>query len=470
MVETFNSPEGAVFSAPASPAVSFVEVASGPQSFAPVTAQAFDATPVAAPATTLDLGTPIAGYDRSATPVKDSTPSVPASDMGAFKSDAQVKYQASDKVPAVASDRTRIGADESPKINVGPINPSKQADILIGKDGAVHVAKGLTDTGKPLKEYNVQVEAGVDSKVTEKVLSDLGEHIKSQAPDVVPRITSQKDGDGKDIVSSDFKDSFREKFNKGGNPDEKLPDDPSMPPGGGGGGGGGGGCDGGNTPKPDANVDNESDNGKDGKDSRDGRDSSISGGAFRDLSGKLSDMNPVQYNSWLSNVMPDDFAAEMGPPPWDAKKLAAYMSKHSKEIKDRMGKRAASLDKEGDKDGAKAINDFADNFDKMANDPSKMEQFAGTMSSFAERASNGVANTGDVHAMFDKNSALEQAIRNSQLVETAKKYDHSQPDGRADFSKINGDNAARLVAELQKAPPPKIVDGRIKPNPLFGLD
>ena len=470
MVESFGSSEGAVFSAPATPAVSFVEVASGPQSFAPVQTVAFDATTVAAPAaTTLDLSTPIAkGYEAPVVVAKDSTPAV-SSDIGAFKSNDQVKYQTSDKLAAIGSDRTKIGADESPKINVGPVNPAKPADIVIGKDGSVSVAKGLTDTGKPLKEYNVQVEAGADSKVTEKVLSDLGEHIKGQAPDVVPRISAQKDADGKDIVSNDFKDQFREKFNKGGNPDEKLPDDPNMPPGG---GGGGGGCDGGNGPKPDGGLDNDTDNGKDGKDGKDdgGRDSINPGtGAFRDLSSKLSDMNPVQYNSWLSNVMPDNFAEEMGPPPWDPKKLAAYMSKHSKEIKDKMGKRAAALDKEGDKDGAKAINDFADNFDKLSQDPAKMEQFAGTMSNFAQRANDGTANTGDVHAMFDKNSALEQAIRNSQLVETAKKYDHSK-DGSADFNKINSENAARLVAELQKAPPAKFADGKVKPNPLFGLD
>ena len=57
--------------------------------------------------------------------------------------------------------------------------------------------------------------------------------------------------------------------------------------------------------------------------------------------------------------------------------------------------------------------------------------------------------------MFDNNSNLEGAIRRSQMLESAKKYDTSAG-GDADLSKLSPDNAASLIADLQRAPVPKV--------------
>jgi hypothetical protein len=292
--------------------------------------------------------------------------------------------------------------------------------------------------------------------------------IKSQSPDVVPRLNVLKGENGQDLISSDFRDSFRDKF-------EIAPVDKSLPDGksdgggcdgggcdgggggGGRGGGGGGGCDGGGggggggSDIPETNTDNNTDRRVDG-----GSDTSVSGSrAFNELAGKLTDMNAVNYGNWLASTMPDGFMEELGPPPWDPKKLAAYLSKHSKEIKDKMGKRASALDKQGDKEGSKAINDFADSFEKVAQDPARLDKFATAMADFTERASNGSANPSDVHAMFDNNSGLEGAIRRSQMLEGAKKYDTSLG-GEADLSKLNAEKAAALIADLQRAPVDKV--------------
>ena len=415
---------------------------------------------------TLDFA-PLPGYDtgKTVSTVATDTPSVVkpevetrvAVDSAHFKSDNLVRYQTSDKLPAITSDRAQLGTGESPRINVGP--QSGNADILVGKDGTVSLAQGLS--GKTLKEYNVQVEAGADSKITEKALTDLGAMIKAQSPDVLPRLNVAKGASGEDLVSSEFRDGFRDKFEKAP-VDKTLPDGQSDLGGGGGGcdggGGGGGGCDrgggggggggGGELPETDNTDTND-------KSINDRRTDVTNNGRFSELAGKLTDMNPVKYSNWMADVMPDGFMEEMGPPPWDPKKLAAYMAKHAKEIQEKMGKRASALDKQGDKEGSKAINDFAAGFEKTANNPAALEAFAGTFANFAERAESGKANPADVHAMFDNNSNLEGAIRRSQMLESAKKYDTSAG-GDADLSKLSPDNAASLIADLQRAPVPKV--------------
>lgn len=422
---------------------------------APMIAESVALSPTASTMTSLDFA-PLPGYDAKPAAAVDSQ---------FFKSENGAQYQTSDKVQPVAADRPVLSSGESPRINVAPATAENagKADILVGKDGTVSLAEGLA--GKTLKEYNVQVEAGADPKLAEKALTDLGSMIKSQSPDVVPRLNVLKGENGQDLISSDFRDSFRDKFEIAP-VDKTLPDgksdgggggcDGGGCDGGGGGGGGGGGCDGGGgggggSDIPETNTDNNTDKRVDG-----GTDTSVSGSrAFNELAGRLTDMNAVNYGNWLASSMPDGFMEELGPPPWDPKKLAAYLSKHSKEIKDKMGKRASALDKQGDKEGSKAINDFADSFEKVAQDPARLDKFATAMADFTERASNGSANPSDVHAMFDNNSGLEGAIRRSQMLEGAKKYDTSLG-GEADLSKLNAEKAAALIADLQRAPVDKV--------------
>lgn len=421
---------------------------------APMMAESVSISPTA---TSIDFS-PLPGYDAKPAAAIDSQ---------FFKSENGAQYQTSDKVQPVAADRATLNTGESPRINVAPATAENagKADILVGKDGTVSLAEGLA--GKTLKEYNMQIEAGADAKLAEKALTDLGAMIKNQSPDAVPRLNVLKGENGEDLLSSDFRDTFRDKFEVAP-VDKTLPDgqtdgggcDGGGCDGGGGGGGGGGGCDGGgggggggrnDMPETDTSTDTKTDTRVDN-----GSDKSTSGTrAFNELAGKLTDMNAASYGNWLSSSMPEGFMEELGPPPWDPKKLAAYLSKHSKDIKDKMGKKASALDKQGDKEGAKAINDFADNFEKVTQDPARLDKFASSMSEFTERASNGSANPSDVHAMFDNNAGLEGAIRRSQMLEGAKKYDTSLG-GEADLTKLNAEKAAALIAELQRAPVTKV--------------
>jgi len=387
---------------------------------------------------------------------KISTADVPT----AFKSNDTTKYQVNEGLQAVASDRSKIGEGESPKINVQPKNDSQPADIVIRKDGTVDMAKGIADSDKPLSQYNVQVEDGVDAKVTEKVLDDLGSMIHDKCPNCTPRIESGKDSGGGDLVSSDYRDLFQERYRPVDPEDEALPDDPELPDGGGGGGGGG---DGGCGPQPDDELspeDEEFDGGEGGEDGEGGGAYPERGfQALKDMSTAMGDMHANHYANWMmASMLPPELLAELGDPPWTAekmKKLQEYLKTHGKDIKKNISDRAAALEKQGDTEGAKALNDFGTNMESICNDPAKLEQFSTAFANFADKASHGEANTTDVHAMFENNAALEAAIRNSQLVETAKKYDTSQG-GNPDLEKVRKDNGDKLIAELQRNPtPPK---------------
>ena len=89
----------------------------------------------------------------------------------------------------------------------------------------------------------------------------------------------------------------------------------------------------------------------------------------------------------------------------------------------------------------------------MAADPdqTKMENFAGALNNFSDRTNSGKASPTDVHAMFDNNALLEGAVRRSQMLENAKKYDTSLG-GEADLSKIGQDKIAIMVGDMQRAP------------------
>ncbi|MCC7531349.1 MAG: hypothetical protein IT342_22780 [Candidatus Melainabacteria bacterium] len=137
------------------------------------------------------------------------------------------------------------------------------------------------------------------------------------------------------------------------------------------------------------------------------------------------------------------------------KKLQEYLKTHGKDIKKNIGDRAAALEKQGDTEGAKALNDFGTNMESICNDPAKLEQFSTAFANFYDKAAHGEANTTDVHAMFGNDPKLEAAIRNSHLVETARKYDTSQG-GAPDLEKVRKDHGDKLIAELQRNPtPPK---------------
>ena len=157
-------------------------------------------------------------------------------------------------------------------------------------------------------------------------------------------------------------------------------------------------------------------------------------------------------------MLPPELLAELGDPPWSAekmKKLQEYLKTHGKDIKKNIGDRAAALEKQGDTEGAKALNDFGTNMETICNDPAKLEQFSTAFANFYDKAAHGEANTTDVHAMFGNDPKLEAAVRNSQLIETAKKYDTSQG-GAPDLEKVRKDNGDKLIAELQRNPtPPK---------------
>ncbi|OPZ83190.1 MAG: hypothetical protein BWY75_03129 [bacterium ADurb.Bin425] len=342
---------------------------------------------------------------------------------------------------------------------------ARQADIVIGKDGKVRVGADFSD--KPLNTYNVLVESGADSAVTEKVIDDLGNLVKGSDGKGVARLDVNPAH--RDLVSSDFAERFDAKFRK---PIDEPIDQGGSDLGGGGGGGcdggggggggcdgggGGGGCDGGgggggsDLPETDLNQDQKLDSKLD-QVSPNPTNLNNESSAFRalnELSGRVSDMNPVHYSSFLTKILPDNFMEELGPPPWDPKKLAAYLSKHSKEIKDKLGKKGEGLEKNGDKDGAQALKGFSEGLDKALADPAKLDTFAQSMSDFVERSASGKANMTDVHAMFNNDSKLEAAIRNSAVLDAATKYDSSLPGGGADLTRLNSDNAARIVADLQ---------------------
>jgi hypothetical protein len=412
---------------------------------------------------------PVAGYDAPSTPAAiDATPAVvqPEAKVStadvptAFKSNESAKYQVNESMRPVDAARPKIADGESPAINVQPKNDSQPADIVIKKDGTVDIAKGLNDGDKPLSQYNVQVEAGADPKVTEKVLDDLGTMIHDKCPNCTPRIDSGKDTNGGDLVSADYRDRFRERYKPAdqNNPDEDLPDDPELPDGGGGGGGGCDGGGGGNDLNPDDELGPEQDENVDpGADNSAYRERGFQ--ALKEMSTAMGDMHANHYANWMMAAMlPAELLEELGDPPWSPekmKKLQEYMKTHGKDIKKNIADRAAALEKQGDTEGAKALNDFGTNMESICNDPAKLEQFSGALANFYDKSAHGEANTTDVHAMFENNSALEAAIRNSQLVETAKKYDSSQG-GSPDLEKVKKDNGDKLIAELQRNPtPPK---------------
>lgn len=149
---------------------------------APMMAESVALSPASSTMTSLDFA-PLPGYDAKPAAAVDSQ---------FFKSENGAQYQTSDRVQPVAADRPVLNSGESPRINVAPATAENagKADILVGKDGTVSLAEGLA--GKTLKEYNVQVEAGADPKLAEKALTDLGSMIKSQSPDVVPRLNVLK--------------------------------------------------------------------------------------------------------------------------------------------------------------------------------------------------------------------------------------------------------------------------------------
>ncbi len=183
MSENFNVGEGAVFSAPAISAPAFT--VSDSSFLTPSTFNNFANT--VSVSGNLEVP-PIAGYDVAPSNVAAVT--AVAADSQFFKSDGQSKYQVSDRLAPVGSERETIATGESPRINVGPVQgDGKSADILVGKDGTVTLAKGLEDKAAALKEYNVQVEAGADSKLTEKALTDLASMVKGKSPDAVPRLS-----------------------------------------------------------------------------------------------------------------------------------------------------------------------------------------------------------------------------------------------------------------------------------------
>jgi hypothetical protein len=230
-----------------------------------------------------------------------------------------------------------------------------------------------------------------------------------------------------------------------------------LPDGGGGGGGGGDGCG----PSPDVNPDEElgpeEDTVDPGSDTSGYKERGFQ--ALKEMSTAMGDMHANHYSNWMMAAMlPAELLAELGDPPWSPekmKKLQEYMKTHGKDIKKNIADRAAALEKQGDTEGAKALNDFGTNMESICNDPAKLEQFSGALANFYDKAAHGEANTSDVHAMFENNAALEAAIRNSQLVETAKKYDSSQG-GAPDLEKVKKDNGDKLIAELQRNPtPPK---------------
>jgi hypothetical protein len=368
----------------------------------------------------------------------------------AFQSNNSVKYETNENVNAISADRAHTQEGDSAKINVGPVDSSKPADIVIGKDGTVSLAKGIADGDKPLKEYNIQVEDGASSAVTEKVVTDLGHLIHAKDKEAVPRIQSGKDASGQDLVSPDFKKDFSKKFDANGEGKDGLPDNPNLPDGGGGGGGGGGDCRPQPKPAPDGNdsPDNVHPPDNDGN-----GDSSNRGARGLDrFASKLGDMNPAQYGNWLSSVfLPASLLAELGDPPWDPKKVAQLLKEHEGEINKNLDKQIAGLEKQGDKKGAKALGQMKSDFKSAVSDPKKMNDFASSLSHFMEASSHGKASPTDVHAMFNNNSDLEKAVRNARTIEAAKKYDTSR-DGDPDLNKIKGENADKLIADLQLPP------------------
>lgn len=469
-------------------------IAAPATTFAPI-APSFESTTFAAPTYTGEASVstvsfaPIAGYDSApaatAAVVRDTpqvvapeSPKVTAEVPSAFKSTEAAKYQVSEKLQPVAPERAKIAEGESPKINVSPKDDTKPADITIGKDGSINIAQGLTDGDKPLSQYNVQVEAGADPKVTEKVLDDLGSMIHEKCPACSPRIESSKDESGSDIVSGDYRDKFRERYRPADNDENAdLPDDPQLPDGGGGGGGcdgGGGGGGGGDDLKPDElNPETDDNPGPDGGGDSAYRERGLQ--SLKDMSNAMGDMNANQYGNWMmSSMLPAELLEELGDPPWTGeklKKLQDYLKNHGKDIKKNMGDKAAALEKQGDTEGAKAITDFSNNLEKNLADPAKLEQFTNSFANFAELSHRGEASTSDVHAMFGNDANLERAIRNSQIVETAKKYDTSK-DGQPDLEKVKKDRGDQLIAELQIAPKKAvtpIADAEKKKDPVISF-
>jgi|EBPBio282013_DNA_FD.fasta_scaffold00534_44 hypothetical protein len=405
--------------------------------------------------------TPVPGYDPK--PIESQY----------LKADSKVSYVADSTLQSRGGRDLAEGQSAAIKVTKLPeglsaedqAKAARQADIVIGKDGKVRVGADFSD--KPLNTYNVLVESGADSAVTEKVIDDLGNLVKGSDGKGVARLDVNPAH--RDLVSSDFAERFDAKFRK---PIDEPIDQGGSDLGGGGGGGcdggggggggcdgggGGGGCDGGgggggsDLPETDLNQDQKLDSKLD-QVSPNPTNLNNESSAFRalnELSGRVSDMNPVHYSSFLTNILPDNFMEELGPPPWDPKKLAAYLSKHSKEIKDKLGKKGEGLEKNGDKDGAQALKGFSEGLDKALADPAKLDTFAQSMSDFVERSASGKANMTDVHAMFNNDSKLEAAIRNSAVLDAATKYDSSLPGGGADLTRLNSDNAARIVADLQ---------------------
>lgn len=415
--------------------------------------------------TPLDKGvldfTPVPGYDPK--PIESQY----------LKADSKVSYLADSTLKSSAGRELTEGQSSAIKVTKMPEGLSaedqakacRQADIVIGKDGKVRVGADFSD--KPMNSYNVLVENGADSAVTEKVIDDLGNLVKGASGKGVARL--DVDPAHRDLVSSNFAERFDAKFRKtveepldqggsdlgdGGGCDRGGGGGGGCD-GGGGGGGGGGGCDGGgggggsDLPETDLKQDQKLDSKLDQVNPSPVGTESSAFRALNELSGRVSDMNPVHYSSFLTNIMPDNFMEELGPPPWDPKKLASYLSKHSKEIKEKLGKKSQGLEKNGDKEGAQALNSFSEGLDKALADPAKLNNFAQSMSDFVERSSAGKANMTDVHAMFNNDSKLEAAIRSSAVLDAATKYDSSLPGGGADLTRLNSDNAARIVADLQ---------------------
>jgi hypothetical protein len=336
----------------------------------------------------------------------------------------------------------------------------------------VEIADGIAGGDRALKEYNIQVDSGTDRKITEKVINDLGDVIMGKCRNCTPTIDGGKDSSGSDLITKDFIERFRKRFDPKPDGDD-LPDNPD---------GLDDGRDGGQpgpcprpgprpgpepTPDPGPGPDTDDSDLKPDKDDRidpstDRTYNERGFQALNRLSDALNDMHPMQYAQWLGlKFLPEGALSELGDPPWTGEKLnklMGFLKAHQGEIAKQLNAEASSLEAQGDTASATAIREFERGFATTVNDPQKLESFATAFSSLLERTGNDTANPTDVHAVFNNDAKLEKAVRHLTLIDAGRKIATATSAGHPDLTKISNDKADKLIAELHLGPK-RIKDG-----------
>lgn len=322
-------------------------------------------------------------------------------------------------------DHAPVGDKEQPKITLVDASSAdaKNADITIKADGKTvppNVADLFKD-GKPHKEYLVAVEKGATEESISDTLSAMKGHIQSKGDEAHKYSPSLNDLCKETKISADLKKSFEKE------PEEEAKTD--IPKGGGGGKGGGD-----STPpkvdetdkeeqaKKDEEKNAEKDTEKDGKSdgakltpqASDYKKAFATGDVNNGAPHSLGKYGQDAGNWFMGSCMTDAMMAEiMNPPPgphWD--KLKDVLKKHENdpEFQAKMKGQVDALNKDGNVEGAKALEDLSKNL--------KNDEFTQGFGTFLQNQQAGKTATAEEMGKYF-NSGMQEAAFSSQMTKLA---------------------------------------------------